>query len=520
MLKRFDPALSSEQWDAVFIGSGPGSLTAAAILARAGRRVLVLERHYEPGGFSHTFKRKGFEWDVGVHYIGVVHKERGVERRIFDYISKGRIQWAPMGDPYDRAIIDGEVYDFVSGPDRQLELWINHFPKDEVAIRKYWELIRDCARQAGPFFGQKALPAPFGSIMKPFMSRKFMSYARRTTYDVLRELTNNETLITVLCAQCGDYGLPPRDSSFAIHAMVVNHYRDGGNYPTGGASRIADGIIDTIVANGGVVSVRAPIGKIVVEKGVAVGVALESGDVVRAERVVSGVGVRNTFERLLPDSIPTPPAIARDLERTKPSYGHCCLYLGLDSSAEALRLPKYNYWCYDPWTGAKADGARIPAAYISFPSAKDPEWRAKHGDTATVQCIGFGGFDDFAQWADSPWRRRGDDYEAAKDVFQNQMLGILSGLHPNVRQHVAWAEVSTPLSTAHFAGYPRGEIYGLEHTPARFALNWLRPRTFLPGLWLTGQDIVTCGVGGALMSGVVTASAILGKNMVTEIMRG
>ena len=99
------------------------------------------------------------------------------------------------------------------------------------------------------------------------------------------------------------------------------------------------------------------------------------------------------------------------------------------------------------------------------------------------------------------------------------MLSILGGLHPNVREHIEWAEVSTPLSTAHFAGYPRGEIYGLEHTPARFALNWLKPRTFLPGLWLTGQDVVTAGVGGALMSGVVTASALLGKNMITEIMR-
>ncbi len=519
MLKHFDPALAKERWDAIFIGSGPGSLTAAAMLARAGQRVLVLERHYEPGGFSHTFKRKGFEWDVGVHYIGVVHKERGVERRMFDYISEGRIEWANMGDPYDRAIIDGEVYDFVSGADKQVELWISYFPKEEVAIRKYWEMVRDCARQAASFFGQRALPSPIGAVMKPIMTRKFMSYARRTTYEVLRELTSNETLIEVLCAQCGDYGLPPRDSSFAIHAMVVNHYRDGGNYPTGGAAKIADGIMETIESRGGVVSLRAPVTKLVVENGKAVGVALEDGEVVRGTRIVSGIGVRNTFQRLLPESVKLPANIARDLERVKPSYGHCCLYLGLNASAEALRLPKYNYWCYDPYTGPKEPGARIVAAYISFPSAKDPQWIAQHGETATVQCIGFGGFDDFAAWAETPWKRRGDEYELVKDKFQEQMLGILGNLHPNIREHIVWAEVSTPLSTAHFAGYPRGEIYGLEHTPARFALNWLKPKTFLPGLWLTGQDVVTAGIGGALMSGVVTASALLGKNMITEIMK-
>lgn len=519
MLKRFDPTLSNQKWDAIFIGSGPGSLTAAAMLAREGQRVLVLERHYEAGGFSHTFKRKGYEWDVGVHYIGVVHKERGVERRIFDYISDGAIEWAPMGDPYDRAIIDGEVYDFVSGADNQLDLWCTYFPDERAAIHRYWEMVRDCARAAQPFFGQRALPNLIGAAAKPFMTRKFDKYARRSTYDVLRSLTDNERLIEVLCTQCGDYGLPPRESSFAIHAMVVNHYRDGGNYPTGGASRIAGGIVDAIEARGGVVSVRAPVTKIAVENGKAVGVELEGGHLVRAPKVVSGIGVRNTFERLMPESVRVPDRIARDLERIKPSYGHCCLYLGLNASAESLGLPKYNYWCYDPRTGGAEPGTRIPAAYISFPSAKDPEWPAAYGDTATVQCIGFGGFDEFAPWADAPWRRRGSDYETKKDAFKESMLEILGGLHPDAVRHIDWAEVSTPLSTAHFSNYPRGEIYGLEHTPARFAVNWLRPRTFLPGLWLTGQDIVTAGIGGALMSGAVTASAILGKNVVAEIMK-
>ena len=518
MLKRFDPALASEKWDAVFIGSGPGSLTAASILANEGKRVLVLERHYEVGGFSHTFRRKAYEWDVGVHYIGVVHKEHGVERRLFDHIADGRIEWAPMGDPYDRAIIDGQVYDFVAGAENQLELWESYFPNERAAIRRYWEMVRDCARQAQPFFGQRALPPFIGAAMKPMMTRKFERYAHQTTYDVLKSLTNNERLIEVLTAQSGDYGLPPKLSSFAIHAMVVNHYRDGGNYPVGGASRIAGGIIEAIESRGGVVSVRAPVTRLIVEHGRTIGVEVDGDCVVRAPRIVSGIGVRNTFERLLPNTVRVPHRIAVDLKRVRPSYGHCCLYLGLNASAETLGLPKFNYWCYDPYTGGGEPGARIVAAYISFPSAKDPEWAAAHGDTATVQCIGFGGFDDFATWADAPWRRRGGDYEAKKIAFKDAMLSILGDLHPSVLAHIDWAEVSTPLSTAHFANYPRGEIYGLEHTPERFALNWLKPRTFLPGLWLTGQDIVTAGVGGALMSGVVTASAILGRNVVRDVM--
>jgi len=84
-----------------------------------------------------------------------------------------------------------------------------------------------------------------------------------------------------------------------------------------------------------------------------------------------------------------------------------------------------------------------------------------------------------------------------------------------VRDAVDHAELSTPLSTRHFTGYQHGEIYGLSHDPERFEHRFLRPRTPLRGLFLTGQDICTCGVGGALLSGFLTASAVTGENLLT-----
>ena len=70
----------ADKYDAIIIGSGMGSLTSAAILAKEGKKVLVLERHYTAGGFTHIFKRKGFEWDVGIHYIGEVQKNTSLKR--------------------------------------------------------------------------------------------------------------------------------------------------------------------------------------------------------------------------------------------------------------------------------------------------------------------------------------------------------------------------------------------------------------------------------------------------------
>ena len=91
------------------------------------------------------------------------------------------------------------------------------------------------------------------------------------------------------------------------------------------------------------------------------------------------------------------------------------------------------------------------------------------------------------------------------------MLDVLYAQVPQVRGYVTIAELSTPLTTRHFTNYEEGEMYGLAHDPARFAERSLRPRTAVPGLWLTGQDVCTCGVGGALAGGYLTASAIAGR---------
>ena len=121
MYKRLNDELPRDGWDTLMIGSGSGSLSCAAALARAGQRVLVLEKHYEPGGFSHTFKRKSFEWDVGVHYIGAVHREWSVERKTFDYVSNEKLKWAFMDSPYDRAEVEGKFYDFIPNEKEQVE---------------------------------------------------------------------------------------------------------------------------------------------------------------------------------------------------------------------------------------------------------------------------------------------------------------------------------------------------------------------------------------------------------------
>lgn len=75
-------------------------------------------------------------------------------------------------------------------------------------------------------------------------------------------------------------------------------------------------------------------------------------------------------------------------------------------------------------------------------------------------------------------------------------------VEPQLRGKVSYYELSTPLTTKNFCSYLNGELYGLDHTPERFDDKSLKPKTAYKNLYLTGQDIVTVGIGGALFSGV------------------
>jgi all-trans-retinol 13,14-reductase len=513
--------LKDERWDALVIGSGIGGLTVAALLAKqAGKKVLVLERHYTAGGYTHSFDRPGYSWDVGVHYVGECQDPSSPVRRAFDYLSESQLQWEPMPCVYDRAIFQGKTFEYPRGQKKLRDQLVSYFPREENAIDRYLRAVNLARRASNAYFAEKALPGPAAWIAGGMMRAPFLRWAKRTTLEVLREFTSNEELLGVLTAQWGDYGLPPAQSSFGVHAIVAGHYFNGASYPVGGAGRIAETIAPLIERGGGKIAVSADVEEILVEDAKAIGVRMADGRRLYAPLVVSDAGARNTFGRLLREPSP----IQKELEKIPASMAHLSLYVGVKRTAEELGLSGANLWVFpsfnhDSNTEAflKDPSAEFPVLFISFPSAKDREFERSHPGRATIEIVTLAAYDWFARWENTPWKKRGAEYDEFKSELAGRLQQELEKHVPAVRAQIDHAELSTPLSTRHFMNYERGEAYGLAVTPARFRSRCLRPQTPIKRLFLTGQDVTSLGVTGALFGGVVAASAILGKNLMAAV---
>ena len=510
-------------WDYLVIGTGMGGMAAAAMLTKLGRRVLVLEQHNIPGGFTQMFKRPGYRWDVGVHIVGEMSEER-YPGRLLRELSGGRIAWESVGEIYDEFNFpDGFTIQLGSSREHFRETLVDYFPAERAAIDDYLALVRTAARAAAKLLQSRAMPPLLGTGGRKKAADAALPHIYSTTAQVLASLTDDPRLRSVLSAQWGYYGSTPSQSSFAMHALMVQHFLNGAYYPVGGASSIAEGMLATVAEGGGWTAVRRTVDEILVRRGRVAGIRLSDGTEIGARRVISTAG-----------AVPTAQMVGEPVEPSgsfrEAGPAHVSLYLGFKGDVAANGAQRYCQWYYSSWdmevAGWDVDPDRpigpSPVLFCSFPSLKDPAHDPGAEQRHTGEVITFVPWDSFSRWSGTKWQRRGSGYEEFKAALTARLLEQYLRHYPGLTSMVDHAEMSTPLSTNHFAASYRGSIYGLASTPERFADQSLDPRTQIKGLYLGGVDAATPGIAGALSGGILAAAAaepIRGARFLQPIMR-
>jgi phytoene dehydrogenase-like protein len=434
------------------------------------------------------------------------------------------VKWNPLPDVYDVFVYPTLQVSARKGEANLRRVLIDTFPSERASIEQYFQDLKSAIGWIKRHFMAMAASAPLSWIVRA-VNRFTANLPLGVTQHYLEGRFRDPRLRAVVTSQWGDYGVPPGQSSFATHAVIVTHFLNGAWYPDGGAGEIARATGAVIRAAGGELLPNHEVTRIVLEGDRAVGVEVNvrkgkggARAEFRAPVVVSDAGAWNTFTRMLPScSLPfrkelkSPPAGCEVVE----------LFLGLRRDPRELGFQGENHWIFSSFDHDEMyaqrnellDG-RAVMAYLSFPSLKDPH--AKRHSAAVIAPLSYRSLEGYRE---ETWRRRGVDYESAKNRIIQALLDLVERHHPGFRDLIEYSVLATPLTFEHFTAAPSGSIFGYPATPEKYRKPWLRPSTPIRNLYLTGSDAALLGIMGALMGGVLTASRLIGPLGFFQIMR-
>lgn len=503
--------------DVVVVGAGLGGLTAAAYLAALGRRVVVVDRHSVAGGNATVFTHEGYEFDVGVHYVGDC-EPGGLIPSILDPLGV-EVRWRQLDpDGFDTFLLpDGEVFRVPRGVDRYRERLVARFPDEAEGIDAYLQVIT-------------TLEAELTGRSRWSL---LLDHTTTTLGQLFDQLHLSPRLRTVLAGEHGTYALPPGRASLILHSALVLHYvKRGGWYPEGGGQVIADGLRAVIEAHGGEVVLRTPVTQVIVEGGAVRGVRLRPPsperragvpEEIRAPVVIANADLKRTVLELVgAEHVPADVVAAvRGYEMALPLF---VSYLVVDRDLAAEGQPNANVFVMPTddidgeyaalWAGRLPEE---PMAYLTFTSLKDPtNPRLCRPGQTNVQVMTLVPA-DLAWWGlrDGPAHgeryRRNEVYRSRKAMVRDRLLAVADRAVPGLTDAIVHAEEATPVTHERFTWSTGGTSYGIACTPEQFLLNRPSVTTAVDGLFLAGASTIGAhGIAAVMAGGLMTASAVAG----------
>lgn len=504
-------------WDVIVIGSGIGGLSAAVGLSNLGKRVLVLEQHYLPGGWTHSFSLEGHKFSPGVHYIGQLN-EGGRTREIFEGLGVGAdLEFLELNpDGYDHIVFEDEAFDIPSGLRKYIDRLIARFPQERTGIERYFALMQQVDRGLSMAADATGI---LDKLKLLFTAPAIVFNGLKPAGQVIDRFILDVKLKAILESRAGNHGMMPSRVPFALHVAIEAHYWNGGWYPKGGAGAIPKAFISRLKNNGGEIRMRTKVDHILLEGNAtsrrAVGVQLDNGDQIRAATVLSNADAWITYNNLIGAQNLSEKLSSR-ISELEPSVSALSLYLATDLDIDTLGLDSGNYWILnDPSVDATyeishqdelADEGPFPGGFLTVTTRKDPS--KMNAGLHTMEAFVFVSYAAFERWQKSSTGDRPEDYETFKAKLTQRMLATISRVVPGIEDHLKLCELGTPLTNVHYCNGYRGNIYGTAKSKSQIGSGALPVKTEIAGLYHCGQSTAAHGVLGAMATGVMAAEQI------------
>jgi prolycopene isomerase len=504
---RFHDESRRESYDTIVVGAGMAGLTSAALLARAGRDVLVVERHHRVGGYAHAFRRGPYLFDSAVHMVGgcepVPYEGGAVVQKLLAGLGiDDQCDFVPIDPVYTASYPDlslqapADLEEFIEGLG-------DEFPRERKGLR---DLVQECLSVREETRRAVVLGGPYEVMRAPGRFPTLLRYRRASLAEVLDIHLESRRAKAAFATLWPYIGLPPSQASFVYFAtMLMSYVADRAFYCRGSFQNFANALASVVEDAGGEVLLRSTVRRILYDGAHTRGVVLENGQRIRAREVIAAGDASQALLELVGEPN-LPKRLRGSLQRLRPSISAFVSYLAVDLPLEEDLSHETFY--YDDWDHEASWRSTLEGKpnwfSMTVPTLADPRLAPEGQHLIALTTL-------VPYEVDGGWRQQ-------KARMGDHLLGLADARIAKLGHHVRFCESATPRTMERYTRASRGAIYGWELSAGQVGPGRLEQRTPLPGLFLAGHWTQPGGgIYGVVLSGIEAARLVLGHKSEDEL---
>lgn len=527
-----DPELP--KYDAIIIGAGMGGLVCGNLLAYKGYKVLIVEKHFVPGGCCTSFTRKGYTFDAAVHFFNGCEPGGMVFEILKKFDAEDCVEFIKLDEIFHWVNPKYQTDFHASTSLREnVNRLIDLFPNEAENIRKFYKKYIKVAQFMLEWIKAEGLKKKIFLVLRNFLTFiLFLRCFKKTVADIMSPYVSSSTpaLYEIMTALCVFFALVPEKLSapiFLVGTMCL--FLEGAYYPRGGTGAFSRALADIFVKRGGTLMLQTEATRVLFSDNKVTGIVVKDKrgqEKMFSTRVlVSNSDVTTLVTGLCPVSA-FPASYVQKIRSRRPACSAVMVYVGLNLDLKKLNITEYEYWSAS-WGGDDssehleyilntADYAKLYGGPLSITSNIDPTCCPPGKSVFTS--IYYAIPEPFKKVLDEEGRR-GDEYKALKAKIAEQFISQISRALsiPDLDKHIEVIEVATPLTINRYTNCRDGSCVGWEVTPDQMMAGQVSQKTPVPNLFLCGQ---WAGLGGGIspvMTSGDTASRLASKYLAKKI---